>query len=111
MLETGEAVYNLNRDLKLKAQDKALFTVTSSVPVKDDTGTIVGNITIVTNMDEMKEKEKEILDLLNYTNSCLKELGKGIRKVGEGYLDVSIQKTKDDNFGKTFDSCRTDINQ
>ncbi len=103
VIETGEAVYNLERDLKLKAQDKPLFTVTSSVPVRDDTGAIIGNITIITDMTEMKEKEKEIQNFLNYTNSCLKDLGDGIRKVGEGNLDTHLDKIKDDDFGKTFD--------
>ncbi len=104
VLESGEAVYNRQRELKLKAQDKPFFTVTSSVPVKDDVGAIVGNITIITNMTEMKEKEKEIQDLLDYTNACLKELGEGIQKVGGGDLDVYLEKFKDDDFGKIFDS-------
>ena len=43
------------------------------------------------------------MDLLNYINICLKELGEGIRKVGEGHLDVHLDKIKDDEFGKTFD--------
>jgi len=103
VLETGEAIYNRERDLKLKAQDKPLFTVTSSVPVKDDTGVIIGNITIITDMTEMKEKEKEIRSLLDYTNNCLKDLGEGIRKVGEGDLAVHLEKIEDDDFGKTFD--------
>ena len=103
VLETGKAVYNLERDLKLKAQDKPLFTITSSVPVKDDTGTIIGNITIITDMSEMKEKEKKIQDLLDYTKTCLKDLGEGIRRVGEGDLNVYLEKVKDDDFGKAFD--------
>ena len=103
VLETGEGVYNLERALKLKAQDKPLHTVTSSVAIKDDAGAIIGNLTIITDMTEMKEKEKEIEDLLNYTNSCLKDLGDGIRRIGEGDLDAYLEKIKDDDFGTTFD--------
>ena len=103
VLETGEGVFNFERALKLKAQDKPLHTVTSSVPIKDDTGAIVANLTIITDMTEMKEKEKEIQDLLEYTNSCLKNLGDGIRKIGEGNLDVQLEKVKDDDFGNIFD--------
>ncbi|MDD3052609.1 MAG: PAS domain-containing protein, partial [Candidatus Cloacimonetes bacterium] len=103
VLESGEGVYNLERALKLKAQDKPLFTVTSSVPVKDEAGIIVGTLTVITDMTEMKEKEKEVEDLLNYTNVCLKDLGKGIRAIGEGDLDIHLEKIKDDDFGKTFD--------
>ncbi len=103
VLETGEAVYNLERNLKLKAQDKPLFTITSSVPVKDETGIIIGNITIITDMSEMKEKEKEVQDHLDYTKNCLKDLGEGIRKVGKGDLDTRLVIIKDDDFGKTFE--------
>ncbi|AKB64164.1 methyl-accepting chemotaxis protein [Methanosarcina mazei] len=103
VLETGEGVFNFERALKLKAQDKPLHTVTSSVPIKDDTGAIVANLTIITDMTEMKEKEKEIQDLLEYTNSCLKNLGEGIRIIGEGNLDVQLEKVKDDDFGRIFD--------
>ncbi|MCQ1537372.1 PAS domain-containing protein, partial [Methanosarcina sp. KYL-1] len=103
VLETGEAVYNLERPLKLKALDKPLFTVTSSVPIKNEDGVIIGCLTIITDMTEMKEKEEEIQGLLDYTNSCLKELGEGIRRIGEGDLDVHLEKTKDDDFGNTFD--------
>ncbi|WP_410507290.1 methyl-accepting chemotaxis protein [Methanosarcina hadiensis] len=103
VLETGEGVYNLERALKLKALDKPLYTVTSSVPVKDNVGSIVGNLTIITDMTEIKEKEKEIEDLLEYTNSCLKNLGEGIRKLSGGNLDAHLDKIKDDDFGKTFD--------
>jgi methyl-accepting chemotaxis protein len=103
VLETGEGVYNIERALKLKAQDKPLHTVTSSVPIKDDTGITVANLTIITDMTEMKEKEKEVEDLLEYTNSCLKNLGEGIRKIREGDLEAHLDKIKDDDFGKTFD--------
>ncbi|MCC4772208.1 PAS domain-containing protein, partial [Methanosarcina sp. DH2] len=103
VLETGEGVYNLERSLKLKALDKPLHTVTSSVAIKDDAGAIIGNLTIITDMTEMKEKEKEVEDLLNYTNSCLKDLGEGIRRIGEGDLDAHLDKIKDDDFGNTFD--------
>ncbi|WP_048170742.1 methyl-accepting chemotaxis protein, partial [Methanosarcina sp. 2.H.A.1B.4] len=103
VLESGEGVYNLERALKLKAQDKPLFTVTSSVPVKDEAGIIVGTLTVITDMTEMKEKEKEVENLLNYTNNCLKDLGEGIRRISEGDLDTHLEKIKDDDFGKTFD--------
>jgi methyl-accepting chemotaxis protein len=103
VLETGNGVYNLERALKLKALDKPLHTVTSSVPIKDDSGATVGNLTIITDMTEMKDKEKEVQDLLDYTNSCLKNLGEGIRLIGEGDLESHLDKIKDDDFGKTFD--------
>ncbi|MCQ1536948.1 PAS domain-containing protein, partial [Methanosarcina sp. KYL-1] len=103
VLETGEAVYNLEGSVKLTGADKALFVVCSSVPIKDEDGVIIGSLTVLTDMTEMKEKEDEIQGLLDYTNSCLKELGEGIRRIGEGDLDVNLEKIKDDEFGNTFD--------
>ncbi|KKG18326.1 methyl-accepting chemotaxis protein, partial [Methanosarcina sp. 2.H.T.1A.15] len=46
---------------------------------------------------------KEVKDLLDYTNICLKDLGEGIRGVSEGDLDAHLEKLKDDDFGDTFD--------
>ena len=103
VLETGEAAYNLERVLKLKGVDSPLYTITSSVPVKNNDGIIVGNLTIITDMTEMKEKESEIKEHLDYTNRCLKDLGEGIKRVDGGDLNVSLNKIKDDEFGKTFD--------
>ncbi|WP_410508573.1 methyl-accepting chemotaxis protein [Methanosarcina hadiensis] len=102
-IETGEGIYNLEKSIKFKALDKPLFTILSAVPIKDETGTIVGGLMVITNMTEMKEREEEVKDLLGYTDSCLKNLGEGIRKLSEGYLDAHLEKIKDDDFGDTFD--------
>jgi methyl-accepting chemotaxis protein len=103
VVETGQGIYNINLPLKLKVLDRTLFTVTSAVPVKDDSGSVVGVLTVLTDMTEVKQKEKEVNDLLDYTNTCLKELGEGIQRVGDGDLDVRLNKVRDDDFGKTFD--------
>ncbi len=103
VIETGDAVYNLERSFKFKALDKQLFTVLSSVPIKDNSGNILGCLMVITDMSEMKEKEKEVQELLNYTKKCLKDLGDGIREIGKGNLDTYLDKIKDDDFGKTFD--------
>jgi methyl-accepting chemotaxis protein len=103
VMETGEGIYNIEKSFKFKALDKPLFTVLSAVPIRDESGSIIGSLTVMTNMTAMKEKEQEIQELLDYTNSCLKELGEGIREVGGGNLDIYLEKTKNDDFGKTFD--------
>ncbi|HII80836.1 MAG TPA: PAS domain-containing protein [Methanosarcina sp.] len=103
VIETGEGVYNLETSFKFKALDKPLSTVLSAIPMKDQTGAIVGSLTVITDMTEMKDREKEIQDLLDYTNSCLKNLGEGIRKISDGDLETNLKKLRDDDFGKTFD--------
>ncbi|WP_410507291.1 methyl-accepting chemotaxis protein [Methanosarcina hadiensis] len=102
VLETGESVSNLEGVVKLKGS-RPLNVICSATPVKDEGGTIVGSLTIFTDMTNFKEKEKEIQDLLNYTNTCLKNLGEGIKKLSEGNLEAHLDKIKDDDFGKTFD--------
>ena len=103
VLESGEAVYNLKRDLKLKGLDKPLFTVTSSVPIRSNSGEISGSFTFISDMTESHEKEKEASTLLSYTHNCLKELGEGISKIENGDLEVRLEKAKDDDFGQIYD--------
>ncbi len=107
VLETGQGVYDIEGSVKLKGADKSLFVVCSSMPIKDENNIILGSLTILTDMTEMKEKEQEIRELLDYTNSCLKELGEGILQVSEGNLSIALEKIKDDEFGKTFDEFNT----
>jgi methyl-accepting chemotaxis protein len=103
VMETGEGIYNLEKSIKFRALDKQLYTVLSAVPVKDENGVIAGSLMIITDMTEMKNREKEVKDLLDYTNVCLMNLGDGIRKISEGDLDARLEKIKDDDFGETFD--------
>ncbi len=103
VLETGEAVYNIEGSIKFKGADKALFVICSAMPIEDENNVIIGSLTVLTDMTVMKEKENEIRDLLDYTNSCLKDLGEGILQVSEGNLDAHLDKIKNDDFGKTFD--------
>ena len=103
VLDTGKAVYNLDGYIKFKGADRQIYVLVSCVPIRSETGLLMGSLMILTDLTKIKDKEKEIQDLLTYTNTCLKELGEGIRKVGEGDLDVHLNKIKDDEFGKTFD--------
>jgi len=103
VLETGAGVFNVEGTIKLRGADRALYVICSATPIKDETGTVIGSLTVLTDMTEMKDKEKEIQDLLEYTNSCLKNLGEGIRRLSEGDLEAHLDKIKDDDFGRTFD--------
>ena len=102
VLDTGEAILGLEGFLKFKGSN-TLFVVSSASPIHDGDGAVIGSLTVITDLTEMKEKEKEVQELLQYTNTCLKDLGEGIRKVGEGDLEIHLEKTKDDDFGRTFD--------
>jgi methyl-accepting chemotaxis protein len=105
VIESGNAVYSKEAYVKFKALDKPLFTLVSSVPVTDDSGAKMGVLTVVTDLTEMKQKEKEAQDLLNYADTCLKDLGISLRKVGNGDLEAAhLKKVKDDDFGKIYDA-------
>jgi methyl-accepting chemotaxis protein len=103
VLDTGKAILNLDGFIKFKGADRNLYVLVSGMPIKNEAGVITGSLMILTDLTKIKDKEKEIQELLNYTNTCLKELGTAIKKVGEGDLDVHLSKIKDDEFGKTFD--------
>jgi len=103
VMETGEGVYNVEKSFKFKGLERPLFTVLSAVPIRDEANIIVGSLTVITDMTEMKDREKEVEDLLDYTSSCLKDLGGGIRRISEGDLDAHLEKLKNDDFGQTFD--------
>lgn len=102
VFETGEAISDLEGSIQFKGSDM-LSVVGSASPIKNGDGVVTGSLTVVTDLTEIKEKEKRIEELLDYTNRCLKDLGDGIRKVGEGNLDTHLEKIKEDDFGKTFD--------
>ncbi|MDD4496536.1 MAG: methyl-accepting chemotaxis protein [Methanosarcinaceae archaeon] len=103
VLETGEDIHNLEGSIKFKGADKELSVVSSASPIKDEEGNIIGSLTIITDVTEAKEKEKEVEELLEYTNRCLNDLGDGIKRIAGGELGISLEKIKDDEFGKTFD--------
>lgn len=103
VLDTGKAVYNLDGFIKFKGADRELYVLVSCLPIRNEAGLLMGSLMVLTDLTKIKDKEKEIQELLNYTNNCLKELGEGIKKVGNGELDVQLAKIKDDEFGKTFD--------
>ena len=103
VLDTGKAVQNLDGYIKFKGADRQIYVLVSCLPIRNEAGTMLGSLMVLTDLTKIKDKEKEIQELLNYTNTCLKELGEGIKKVGEGDLEVQLSKIKDDEFGKTFD--------
>jgi len=76
---------------------------TTGVPIYDDNGKIKHVVVSMEDIKDLKDKEKEVQDTLNYTQECLSRLIAAIRQLSEGKLDVKIQKIRDDEFGKAFD--------
>ncbi|RLI78608.1 chemotaxis protein, partial [Archaeoglobales archaeon] len=87
-----------------KPDGKEIPILYVATPLENEKGEVVEVIEQVMDVTTLKEKEKEIQDLLNYSNRCLNKLGEAIREVESGHLNVKIEKEKDDEFGKTFDA-------
>ncbi|RLI79929.1 chemotaxis protein, partial [Archaeoglobales archaeon] len=103
VIESGEAVYNLQAVTKTK-HGKEIPILVSCVPIHDKEGNLLGVLDLFTDISEIKEKEKEIQEMLDYTNRCLEKIGKALKELEAGNLDVRLEKEKDDEFGKTFDT-------
>jgi len=65
---------------------------------------LLGVIETLEDLTEMKQKEKEIEEMLAYTGRCLTLLSDGIRRLELGELKARLQKIKDDEFGEAFDA-------
>ncbi len=96
VLETGKPV--LNKFATTETKDgKELPVLVSCVPVYD------GAVEVFIDITELKEKEKQIQDMLDYIRICLDKLSNGIIELSNGNLNVKLEKIKDDEFGKTFE--------
>jgi len=65
---------------------------------------LLGVIETIEDLTELKQKEREIEEMLSYTGKCLTILSDGIKRLELGELKTRIQKLKDDEFGEAFDA-------
>ncbi len=103
VVESGEAVLGLQATIKAKT-GKEMPVIVSCVPVRDADGNLIGAVDVFIDISDLKEKEKEIEEMLAYTNRCLTMLSNGIRELQAGNLNVRLEKIRDDEFGETFDA-------
>ncbi|WP_086975838.1 methyl-accepting chemotaxis protein, partial [Archaeoglobus fulgidus] len=102
VLDTGKAVINHQAVTRTK-DGREVPVLVSCIPVYVD-GEMVGVIDLFTDITELREKEKEIEEMLAYTGRCLNMLSNGIRELQAGNLDVRLEKIRDDEFGETFEA-------
>lgn len=93
---SGEAIARPN--------GKEIPVLYTGTPLLNENGEITGAVEYVVDLTEIKEKEKQIQELLDYTNRCLTKIGNALRELESGNLNVRLKKEKDDEFGKTFDT-------
>ena len=104
VIESGKPIINIEDTIEIYKTGKKLPVIRSAIPIYDNNGELLGVLSVLVDITNLKEKEKEIQDLLEYTKTCLAKLSNAIVKLGEGDLDVKVEKIKDDEFGKTFET-------
>ncbi|WP_456469421.1 methyl-accepting chemotaxis protein [Archaeoglobus sp.] len=103
VMESGEAVLGLQAVVKSKI-GKEMPVIVSCVPVRDAEGKLIGAVDVFIDISDLKNKEKEIEEMLAYTGKCLNMLSEGIRELQAGNVSFRLEKIKDDEFGETFDA-------
>ncbi|MFN3383314.1 MAG: methyl-accepting chemotaxis protein [Archaeoglobaceae archaeon] len=63
---------------------------------------LIGVVETIEDLTELKNKEREIEEMLAYTGKCLAVLSDGIRRLHLGEFGIKLQKLKDDEFGEAF---------
>jgi len=103
VIESGRPVINVEDTLEIHVTGKKLPIIRSAIPIYDN-GELLGVLIVLIDITNLKEKEKEIQELLKYMRTCLTKLCDAIVELSEGNLDVRVEKIKDDEFGKTFET-------
>lgn len=76
----------------------------AATPIRDENGDIEGVVEYVVDITELKEKEEQIKDHLDYSNRCLEKISLALRELSTGNLSVRLEKERDDAFGRSFDT-------
>jgi len=100
-LENRTTIEGKEGRLKI-ATGETIPILSSCAPVyiADEFGGVVCSFV---DISEQKQKERQIQEIFDYTNTCLNMLSSGIRELQTGNLNVRLEKIKDDEFGKTID--------
>ena len=100
--EDIEGAYIVTTWVKFRNGRRAYVRATAA-PLYDESGEVLGVVETIEDLTEVKEKEEQIQDMLDYTNKCLNMLSNGIRELQAGNFSVRLQKLRDDEFGETFE--------
>ncbi|AAB90198.1 methyl-accepting chemotaxis protein [Archaeoglobus fulgidus] len=99
-----EGAYLTEIWLNFPRNGRKAYVRATAAPVYNEKGEIIGVVESIEDLTEIKEKEKEIEEMLAYTGRCLNMLSNGIRELQAGNLDVRLEKIRDDEFGETFEA-------
>lgn len=96
-----ENAYLVETELTVPRTGKKIYVRATACPVYVE-GKLIGVVETIEDLTELKNKEREIEEMLAYTGKCLTLLSDGIRRLELGELGVKLQKLKDDEFGEAF---------
>jgi len=100
-LETGKEIIGKVAQAKMRDGSKKYLLV-SGIPISYD-DKVIGAFSFLTDITQLKEKEKQIKETLEYINKILERLSNGIRELQSGNLSIKLEKIKDDELNRIFD--------
>lgn len=98
-----ENAYIAETQINFPRNNKEAYIKITATPVFVG-GKLIGVVETLEDLTELKQKEKEIEEMLAYTGKCLASLSNGIKKLYNGEIGVRLQKLRDDEFGETFNA-------
>ncbi|MEM0088558.1 MAG: methyl-accepting chemotaxis protein [Archaeoglobaceae archaeon] len=98
-----ENAYLVETELTLPRTGKKVYVRATACPIYVGEK-LIGVVETIEDLTELKNKEKEIEEMLVYTGRCLSLLSDGIKRLELGELGVRLQKLKDDEFGEAFNA-------
>lgn len=98
-----ENAYVVEVELDLPRANRKAYVRATAKPVYVG-GKLIGVVETIEDLTELKQKEREIEEMLAYTGRCLALLSDGIKRLEMGELKTRLQKLKDDEFGEAFDA-------
>ena len=75
----------------------------TAAPLYNDEGKVIGAVETLVDLTDLKNREKDIQELLDYTRKNLEKFSEAFTRLSNGDLDVRLEKEKDDEFGRTVD--------
>jgi len=76
----------------------------TGAPIKDANGNIIGGLEYVADITELKKKEEEMKQMLEYLNAQSEKIGEALKAIADGDLTVRLEKEKDDAVGEIIDA-------
>lgn len=102
-LETGSPV--INKEIAVILKDgRTIPALASAVPVRDKSGRIIGGIQVIVDITPLKERERQLKELLDYLSRNAERVSEATRKASQGDLRIRLSKEKDDDMGKIMDN-------